>query len=209
MPKQNRKKRVKKTKLSKRLAQLVLALLIIFSIYKISSDQLKGQQRSTTVTAPTQQEIEAQFIKKMVPLAQAAYHKSGVLPSIVIAQASLESNFGQSKLASQYHNLFGIKAYGNVPSVNLETQEYVSGQWLTISGKFRTYASDVESVDAHTTLMTKGTSWNSKQYASVIAAKDYKSAANALYASGYATDPTYAQKIIQMIENFQLTKYDP
>lgn len=155
---------------------------------------MKGQQRSTTVTAPTQQEIEAQFIKKMVPLAQAAYHKSGVLPSIVIAQASLESNFGQSKLASQYHNLFGIKAYGNVPSVNLETQEYVSGQWLTISGKFRTYASDVESVDAHTTLMTKGTSWNSKQYASVIAAKDYKSAANALYASGYATDPTYAQK---------------
>ena len=66
----------------------------------------------------------------------------------------------------------------------------------------------VESIRDHALLFVNGTDWNPQQYATVRAAKDYKTAAAALKTDGYATDPDYPQKLIHLIETWNLTQYD-
>ena len=57
-------------------------------------------------------------------------------------------------------------------------------------------------------LLAQGTTWNPQQYQHVVAATNYKTAAAALQQDGYATDPTYAQKLINVIETYKLNQYD-
>ena len=66
------------------------------------------------------------FIKRLVPTAQAMQKQYGVLTSITLAQAILESNWGTSALAKDYHNLFGIKGTDPATTKVLRTQEYVN-----------------------------------------------------------------------------------
>nr|WP_282556364.1 glycoside hydrolase family 73 protein [Weissella fangxianensis] len=148
------------------------------------------------------------FIKKIAPEAQKLEKQYGLLSSISIAQAALESNWGQSELSSKYNNFFGVKSSAEQPSVTLATKEYENNQWITINDSFRVYNSWQDSMAAHAQLLVNGTSDNPQRYATVIQAKDYKTAANGLVTGGYATDPTYADKIIHMIETYHLDKYD-
>ncbi|MQW23875.1 MULTISPECIES: glycoside hydrolase family 73 protein [unclassified Lactococcus] len=208
MQKRRKKNRGSKNKVGSFIGKLLLVCLVLGGIYKFSSDQANGSPDSSQLNQQVEAMSQYNFIRTIAPLAQNAYQNYQILPSITLAQACLESDFGASTLASKYHNLFGIKAYGNVPTVNLDTKEYVSGKWITISGSFRVYESDADSVNGHSRLIANGTTWNSKQYASVLAAKDYKTAAHALYKSGYATDPTYPEKLIEMIELYHLDQYD-
>jgi mannosyl-glycoprotein endo-beta-N-acetylglucosaminidase len=60
----------------------------------------------------------------------------------------------------------------------------------------------------HAQLLVNGTTDNPQRYATVVQATDYKTAANGLVDGGYATDPAYANKIIQMIETYHLYRYD-
>jgi flagellum-specific peptidoglycan hydrolase FlgJ len=60
----------------------------------------------------------------------------------------------------------------------------------------------------HTQLFVQGVDWNPALYERVLTAANYQEAAQALQDAGYATDPTYAQKIIHVIETYQLDKYD-
>lgn len=131
-----------------------------------------------------------------------------MLPSIILGQAILESNWGKSTLASKYNNLFGIKAYGDQKKVSLETKEFVNEEWITIQGDFKVYDSWEQSMDDHTQLFVQGVDWNPALYEKVITAINYQEAAQALQEAGYATDPGYAQKIIQVIETYQLNQYD-
>lgn len=57
-------------------------------------------------------------------------------------------------------------------------------------------------------LLAHGTDWNALQYKEVVQADNYKDSAKGLSMDGYATDPAYAQKIIQIIEKYHLNKYD-
>ncbi|MDM5145573.1 Exo-glucosaminidase LytG [Lactococcus lactis] len=188
------------------LKQLIFIFLVILGILVYNRNF--NNQVEKPSEAQLQEINEHKFIKEIAPLAQKSQKESQVLASITIAQACLESNFGKSELASKYHNLFGVKASGDVPKVSLETQEYENGQWITIQGVFRVYPNFADSVSAHTQLFLYGTTWNSKQYASVLSATDYKTAAKAVQNSGYATDPTYADKLINMIETYHLNQYD-
>ena len=61
---------------------------------------------------------------------------------------------------------------------------------------------------AHAELLYHGTSWNAAQYQHVLAAKDYQAAAAALTRDGYATDPAYAEKLISIIQTWQLSRFD-
>ncbi|MCT6859130.1 MAG: glucosaminidase domain-containing protein, partial [Apilactobacillus sp.] len=131
-----------------------------------------------------------------------------ILVSISLAQAILESNWGTSQLSSQYNNLYGVKATGNVPSVNLSTQEFVNGEFITITGRFRVYDSWSESVESHALLLVNGTDWNHNQYKDVLDSDNYVAAAKGLQADGYATDPTYTSKIIEIIKKYKLYQYD-
>lgn len=162
------------------------------------------------ITTPrlTEEESHEAFLERLAPHAQELQEGYGVLPSIILGQAVLESNWGQSTLASQYNNLFGIKAYGKQKKVKLETQEYVNEEWITIQGEFKVYDSWEESMDDHTMLFVNGVDWNPYLYEKVLTAANYKQAAKALQEAGYATDPTYADKIIGVIESYKLDQYD-
>ena len=179
----------------------VILLAFVFSLKNLSSPFTDNQQENEA-------QSHQQFIERLVPHAQELQDGYGVLPSIILGQAILESNWGKSTLASKYSNLFGIKAYGDQKKVSLETKEFVNEEWITIQGDFKVYDSWEQSMDDHTQLFVQGVDWNPALYEKVITATNYQEAAQALQDAGYATDPGYAQKIIQVIETYQLNQYD-
>lgn len=180
---------------------VVILLAFVFFLKNLSSPFTDNQQENEA-------QSHQQFIERLVPHAQELQDGYGVLPSIILGQAILESNWGKSTLASKYNNLFGIKAYGDQKKVSLETKEFVNEEWITIQGDFKVYDSWEQSMDDHTQLFVQGVDWNPALYEKVITATNYQEAAQALQEAGYATDPGYAQKIIQVIETYQLNQYD-
>lgn len=146
------------------------------------------------------------FIGRVGPLARADMQKTGVLASLTIAQAILESGWGTSELCLNANALFGIKAdsrwSGRVYSKT--TKECYDGQTFTdVDALFRAYDSWEESLSDHSAFLLAGS-----HYAAVIGEQDYKTACKAIKAAGYATDPEYAEKLISLIESNDLTAYD-
>lgn len=146
------------------------------------------------------------FIERVGALAAADMKKSGVLASLTIAQAILESGWGKSGLTVKANALFGIKAgtswKGRVYST--KTQECYDGvNFTTVTALFRAYDSWEESVEDHSALLT-----GAARYKAVVGERDYKTACRAIKAAGYATDPNYPDKLIQIIESYGLTAYD-
>ncbi len=189
--------------------QTTIILIAIVAVFVISFFGYRRyvQYQSETKVEMVQQD-HSQFIKKVSPYAVELGKQYGVLPSITIAQAILESNWGTSSLASQYNNYFGIKGEDPSNTKVLQTKEYTNGQWITINGRFRVYSDFRESMKDHTKLLVNGTTWNSQQYRQVIQSKNYIDAAVALQTDGYATDPGYTNKIIRVIQKYNLKKYD-
>ncbi|PMC79965.1 N-acetylmuramoyl-L-alanine amidase [Aerococcus viridans] len=175
---------------------------------------LQDQQGVPSSSETSSSEIDIvytdqEFVDLIGQYAVTEYPNSHVLPSIVTAQAILESNFGKSQLSSNYFNLFGHKSYNpNDPSVDLPTKEFVNGQYITVDEPFRVYQSWEESVADHGRLLANGTSWNDTHYDSVLNASSYQEAAYALQEAGYATDPNYAESLIDVIERYELTRFD-
>ena len=130
-----------------------------------------------------------------------------ILPSVIVAQAILESARGKSELARKANNLFGIKGNYNGQSYTVKTKEYLNGKWTTVNAAFKKYPSYRESIIDHGNFFTS-TPWRTQNYKSVLNAKDYKTQAKALQACGYATDPQYANKLINLIETNNLSSLD-
>ena len=136
--------------------------------------------------------------------------KEGVLPSITAAQAILESGWGSSELAkAPNNNLFGIKDSEdwNGEIVTVPTQEYVNGDYIKINAAFRKYTSWNDSVVDHAKFFTS-TEWRKNNYRKVVNETDYRIAAQELKNAGYATDPSYAGKLISLIEAYKLYEWD-
>lgn len=210
MAKKRRRFTLKKVPLA---AWLVIAFFAVGSMLVVSSywsqRQAEVSQRQAIVDKKAAEKAKKKaFIKRLVPTAQTMQQQYGVLTSITLAQAILESDWGTSTLAKDYHNLFGIKGTDPATTKVLRTKEYVNDKWITVDGRFRVYSDDAASIRDHALLFVNGTDWNPQQYATVRAAKDYKTVASALQTDGYATDPDYPQKLIHLIEAWNLTQYD-
>lgn len=151
-----------------------------------------------------------QFLAEIAPVAQQLQEEFGILPSISIAQASLESDWGQSQLAAEYNNFYGIKTDSDDPDeyVILPTKEFYDNKYHTVDQKFARYSSFQESMREHALLMQDGTTDNQDRYKGVIEADNYQQAADQLVASGYATAPDYANSIKKVIERWNLNRYD-
>ena len=128
----------------------------------------------------------------------------GILASVTIAQAILESGWGSSTLSVKAKNLFGIKAFDDWTGAytTMDTTEYYNGMRQTVSARFRAYDSFNDSIEDHTKLLL------TERYKSVREANNYKDACYALKNCGYATDPNYPQLLITLIEQNNLTQYD-
>ncbi|HJF86948.1 MAG TPA: glycoside hydrolase family 73 protein [Companilactobacillus farciminis] len=198
--------RRKRSRKNNNTTLILLAIVAVFVISFFGYRRYVQYQNETKVEMV--QEEHNTFVKKVAPYAVQLGEEYGVLPSITIAQAILESDWGNSTLASQYNNYFGIKGEDPNNTKLLETKEYTNGQWITINGRFRVYSDFRESMKDHTKLLVNGTTWNPQQYRQVLQSKNYIDAAVALQSDGYATDPGYTSKIIRIIQKYNLKKYD-
>jgi flagellum-specific peptidoglycan hydrolase FlgJ/murein DD-endopeptidase MepM/ murein hydrolase activator NlpD len=161
-----------------------------------------AQQQAPQVTSGKLS--QAQVVARVGQAAQATAPKYGLYASIMAAQALLESGYGQSTLASQHNNYFGIKAKAGEPSVAMSTAEYLNGKWVYPKENFRTYTSVEEGFVANAKLLS---GWSFYSGAWVKNCNTYEDAAKWLQGR-YATDPTYASKLISVIKAWNLTQYD-
>jgi flagellar protein FlgJ len=137
------------------------------------------------------------FVKSLEPYAEHAASQLGVSSDTLIAQAALETGWGQhvpaSSNGSSSFNLFGIKAGGgwNGDAVSAQTTEYSLGSSSSISQPFRAYSSVQQGVNDYVTLLQR----SSHYQRSLGAGDDVSAFGSALARGGYATDPVYVQKL--------------
>ena len=124
--------------------------------------------------------------------------KYGIPASITLAQGVLESGAGKSELARKGNNHFGIKCNGWTGRKTYHDDD-------ELQECFRAYDNAYQSYVDHSLFLK-----NSPRYARLFELKrsDYKGWAKGLKACGYATSPTYAQRLINIIELYELYKYD-
>jgi len=145
------------------------------------------------------------FLNKITPGIVSTCAKHKILPSLVIAQAALETGWGTSELATKAKNLFGLKANNTWkgPTYTKVSAEHLKGQKVSLASQFRKYDTWSSSIVDHAKHLT-----SQPRYKSVVDEYDYQTACFAILAAGYATDPLYASKLINIIERNNLIKYD-
>ncbi len=143
------------------------------------------------------------FIQSVAPGAIAGWNKYQVLPSITVAQAILESGWGQSSLSTNAHNLFGIKGSYNGHSVTMRTREVYGGRSVYINDNFRAYDNNSESVEDHGNFL-----YSNRRYHNLLGDTNYASVARKLRQDGYATDPSYANSLIKLVQTYNLNQLD-
>jgi flagellum-specific peptidoglycan hydrolase FlgJ len=143
------------------------------------------------------------FIQQVAPGAIAAQRAYGVPAAVTIAQAIDESGWGQSQLAAQDNNLFGIKGSGPAGSVMLPTQEFENGEWVTITAPFRAYDSVAQSINDHSLLLATGSS-----YKQAMADRSDPDVFATDLTGVYATDPNYGTSLISIMRLYNLYRFD-
>lgn len=142
------------------------------------------------------------FLARMAPTAQAVGRQWNIPPSVIIAQAALETGWGQSVKGNAY---FGIKQGSSTgESIAFTTHEVIDGKKVTLADRFRAYRSLKDATKAyaqflHDTPRYQDALRNTSNPARFV---------EALHRAGYATDPHYAEKLKQIMHRFHLTAYD-
>jgi flagellum-specific peptidoglycan hydrolase FlgJ len=148
----------------------------------------------------------AEFIAAIGPAARTSMAKTKIPASFTIAEGALESGWGKSLLATQGHNLFGVKAdkawHGDILTMN--TREFLKKQWVMVPARWRKYPDWLSCIDDHAAFLLT----NPRYRPAFAACGDAEAFTKAVAAAGYATDPTYADKIIAVIHAHQLTTFD-
>ncbi len=141
------------------------------------------------------------YIERYAPVAEAEMRHFGIPASITLAQGLLESNAGDSPLARKTNNHFGIKCFSRTCKrghcVNFTDDSH--------KDFFVRYDNAWSSFRAHSQFLK-----NSKRYAALfkLDPTDYRAWAHGLQRAGYATDPLYAEKLIAIVENLGLSRFD-
>ena len=172
---------------------------------------LAPKSHAYTVSSYQGQTPAQQFLNKIIPAAQQATEGQDVYTSVMIAQAALESAWGQSALASEpNHNLFGVKGNYNGQSVNMYTLEDAGAQkYYGIYDNFRKYPSYKESMDDYVDKIVNGIKGAPMFYAGAWKSRTNSYQDATRYLTGrYATDTAYYAKLNRIIEQYGLTKYD-
>ena len=153
---------------------------------------------------------DSKYTKFIEEIKDEAIKEYKILPSITIAQAILESSWGESDLAQIYNNLFGIKADSSWKGeyVTLETFEFYDTK---IEDKFRVYSNKNQSIKDHAKFLVDNQRY--KKYG-VFEAKTYIEQAYALQNAGYSTaednsgQKRYAKDLIELIRQYNLQLID-
>ncbi len=159
------------------------------------------------------------FIEKVACCAVKDMEVSGILASVSIAQAILESGYGTTELALNANNYFGMKCSlsGNAwETVWDKTSKYTkktkeqdeAGNEYEVKADFRMYQDMETSVKDHSCYLNGAMDGNKLRYEGLKGETDYRKAIQIIKDGGYATDANYVQKVCSIIERYGLTKYD-
>lgn len=162
-----------------------------------------------THPAPPRAPAEAQpdndsFIARLMAPAREVARHSGIPHQLIIAQAALESGWGNREIPTRHgkpsHNLFGIKATPGWKGETTEitTSEYINGALRKVKASFKVYKNYADALTDYATFLT-----GNPRYQNVINSPSVEKAAHALQESGYATDPNYAKKLMNIIHYVQ------
>ena len=139
-----------------------------------------------------------EFVGAIMPAAIEAAERTGVDPRIIVAQAALETGWGQS---APGNNFFGIKSHGQEGGQELTTTEVIDGKSVTVTDSFRRYENAAASVDGYANFLL-----NNQRYQPMMEAEGLEAQLVALGESGYATDPDYAEKVGQIARSLPSAK---
>ena len=175
-----------------------------------------GIEQSATQTRSVDKN---EFVDTIGPLARANYRRTGILASVTMAQAILESGWGQSTLAENGNNLFGMKislsgnnwagsAWDGINYYKKSTYEYGGSGRYSIKAKFRKYSCVEDSIEDHSAYLLGAKSGSRKRYAGLTKIKSYKKQLQIIKKGGYATSGSYVNDLCRVIRTYHLTKWD-
>lgn len=178
------------------------ALLFLFGLAILLPMSLRsGQLWASKRLLSTQPQA---FIQQLAPYAQKQGQAYGVKPSILLAQAGLESDYGRNVLAHRYHNLYGLTSSDGRRAVRLPL---AAGKG-SATAAFSVYLSPEASLEDYLDRLKTKQLGSDRLYEDLKAAKTYKEAATAFALNRYQQDVDYADKLVAIIEKYQLDKYD-
>lgn len=145
--------------------------------------------------------------------------KSGILYSVTAAQMILESGYVKTDLAKIANNCFGMKvmlsgntwegsAWDGKSGVDIQTKEVYNGKETTITAKFRKYPCIEHSILDHSAYLLNAMNGDEKRYAGLLEANTALEAITIIKRGGYATDPKYVDKIMSIVNRYNLDRYD-
>ena len=152
-----------------------------------------------SAVSDAQQTPQQEYIHKYASIAQAEMRRTGVPASITLAQGLLESGAGLSTLAVKSNNHFGIKCHKNWKGKKVYHDDDAKGEC------FRSYSKPEESFRDHSDFLRYNDRY---KFLFDYDISDYRSWCYGLKQAGYATDPKYATKLIDLIETYGLGRYD-
>ena len=136
------------------------------------------------------------------PAIESARHHR-IPPSVILAQAILESGWGRSALARKHNNIFGIKATGSSSSADYPTLEFGAKGVHIVRATFRVFDSIDASVAHHGELLS-----TDRRYAAALQHRSDWKAYIGDVAPHYASDPRYARLVTQLIRSYRLDRWD-
>lgn len=174
-----------------------------YFVYKYIYVITQREKRNEIMLLDTDKQKFVDDIAKYVQKYAGSYGIS--VHSPIIAQAILESGWGKSRLATDYHNYFGMKCgtKWTGPSVNMTTQEeYTAGTLATIKDNFRVYDNMENGVKGYFEFIQLSRYENLK---GIVNPQKY---IETIKNDGYATSSTYVDSLMQIIKLYNLTSYD-
>ena len=174
-----------------------------YFVYKFIYVITQRERRNEIMLLDTDKQKFVDDIAKYVQKYAGSYGIS--VHSPIIAQAILESGWGKSRLAADYHNYFGMKCgtKWTGPSVNMTTQEeYTAGTLATIKDNFRVYDNMENGVKGYFEFIQLS------RYENLKGITDPQKYIETIKNDGYATSSTYVNSLMQIIKLYNLTSYD-
>ena len=177
------------------LYKVMKKIFVLIIIFTSSCSSLKT---ISDVENTVEQKINF-YVKKYAPAATKNMRFFKIPASITLAQGILESGYGEGTLAKKANNHFGIKCHKEWKGKSITHDDDEKDEC------FRSYKNPLRSYRDHSLFLV-----DRDRYSSLFTLnrKDYNGWAVGLKAAGYATDPKYADKLISLIERFNLTRFD-
>lgn len=186
---------------------LVLSFGVLAAPSIISPLNVQATPKQTTSSTVT---TDHPFINQISPDVVRLSNQYGIYASVMLAQTILESNYGKSGLSqAPIYNLFGMKGKYNGQGATFQTKEYKESGTYQIRSTFKKYTSYTESLEDYAKLIRNGLTYSPKYYAGAWKenTKSYRDA-TAILAGRYASDLSYSKKLNQIIERYDLTRFD-